>query len=131
MREQTLDLQGRRSEQRADIDALEVLAESLDDNGRRALVALRRSEIALLTADYLAQMTAAQTAMGLAARAGDHALRLRAQRRLASAMAHLGDYEAAQAMAQQGLAEARERGLRLNVLRFSIPCRSSPAIRTI
>ena len=118
VREQTLDLQGRRSEQRADIEALEVLAQSMDDDSRRAHVALRRSEIALLTADYSEQERAARTTMALAARTGDHALRLRAQRRLASATAHLGDYEAGQAMAQQGLAEARERGLRVNEASF-------------
>ena len=118
VRVQTFDLQGRRSEQRADIEALELLAERLDDDGRRAHVALRRSDIALGTADYRAQESAARNAMALATRAGDHALRLRAQRRLASAMAHLGDYEAGQATAQQGLAEARERGLRLNEALF-------------
>jgi predicted ATPase len=36
-RERTLNLQGRRTEQRADIDALTQLAESLDDDGLRGL----------------------------------------------------------------------------------------------
>ena len=113
-RERTLDMQGRRKEQRADIDALDMLADALDDDHRRAHVAWRRSIIAMRTADWEACESAARRAMALAARSGDHALRLRGQRQLASALASSGNPESGRALAHQGLAEARERGLRPN-----------------
>ena len=51
-RERTLDLKGQRREQRVDLDALDVLADALDDDGRRAYVAVRWSVIAMRTADW-------------------------------------------------------------------------------
>ena len=112
VRERTLDMQGRRSEQRADIDALDRLADALDDDRHRAKVAWRRSSIAMRTADWEACEADARRTMTLAERAGDPALRLRGQRQLASALTSLGNPESGRAVAQQGLAEARARGLR-------------------
>ena len=63
------------------------------------------------TADWKLCESAARRTMALAERAGDHALRLRGQRQLASALTSSGDPEAGRALAQQGLAEARKRGL--------------------
>jgi tetratricopeptide (TPR) repeat protein len=117
-RERTLDLKGQRREQRVDLDALDVLADALDDDGRRAYVAVRWSVIAMRTADWKLCETAARRTMALAERAGDHALRLSGQRLLASALTSSGNPEAARALAQQGLAEARERGLRANEAAF-------------
>ena len=114
VREQTLALQTRRVEQRAVISDLSELAEALDDDGRRASVALRRSEIAYRAADWSACDSAAREAMTLAARAGDHALRLGALERLAYNTAHSGDFESGKTLAKQGLAESREIGLRHN-----------------
>ena len=112
VRERTLDLQGKRAEQRADIEALEALADRLDDDRRRAEVAHRRSHVAFRTADYRSQESTARRAMALAERAGDDELRLRSQQLLANALARLGDVGAAKALARDGLAAARERGLR-------------------
>ena len=112
VRERMLDLQGRRTEQRIDIDALQQLADAMDDDGRRGEVAWRRSDLALRTADFRAMESAARQAMVLAERAGDGLLGLRAQHRLANALANLGDLQASRAIAQEGLELARDQGLR-------------------
>jgi len=112
LRERTHELQGKRSEQRMNIEALESLAEVLDDDAKRAHVALVRNNIAMRTADWKASEQYAQQAIALAGRTGDHALRLHAEQRLATAVAYLGDHKAAKTLAQQGRAEARDRGLR-------------------
>ena len=117
-RERTLNLQGNRSEQRADLDALEKLADAMNDDGRRAYVALQQSVIAMRTADWKRCEIAARRTMALAERSGDHALRLSGQRQMASALTSSGHPEAGRALAQQGLAEARERGLRANEAAF-------------
>ena len=118
MRERILDLRGQRAEQQADIDALQQLADTLDDDARRAEVAWRRSDIALRTADYRAMERAARQSMALAERAGDPTLGLRAQTRLAIALGMLGDAAAGKALALDGLAAARAQGLRLVEARF-------------
>ena len=107
VRERTLDLQGKRTEQQADIDALQDLAEALNDDRRRAEVAWRRSNIAMRTGDFRAMQDAASRAMSLAECAGDAGLRLRGQHRLALAHNYLGLVAASQALAQNGLAQAR------------------------
>jgi len=117
-REHTFDLQGRRSEQRADLDALEAVADALDDDGRRAHVACRRSFLGALTANYHVEKREARQAMTLAERSGDHVLRLLALQRVAYAHANLGDPATGKSLAQQGLAEARSRGLRYNEALF-------------
>ncbi len=112
VRERTLDLQGKRAEQQADIAVLQGLAQALDDDHKRAEVAWRRCDIALRTGDFHTQEDAARQAMALAAGAGDDELRLRAQQRLASALTMLGDHAEGKALAQEGLASARSLGLR-------------------
>jgi class 3 adenylate cyclase/tetratricopeptide (TPR) repeat protein len=112
VREQTLDLQGLRSEQRDDVNALQALAETMGDDRRRADVAFRCSNLAYRMVDPPACEHAAHRAMTLASAAGDPAIRLRAQRLLAYARRDSGDYKSAKALAQQGLTEARERGLK-------------------
>ena len=114
VRERILDLQARRVEQRAVIDDMSALAEALDDDRRRAYVALRLSGIAQFTDGPSVSASAARQAMILAERAGDDALRLSSIARLAYAMTAPGDWEPAKALAQQGLAESREKGLRPN-----------------
>ena len=118
VRERTFDLQGRRPEQRVDIDALERLADALDDDDRRGEVAWRRSDIGLRTGDYPGQERAARQAMALAGRTGNAALRLLGQQRLAQAVMSQGDVEAGKALARDGLAEARARGLRSHEVRY-------------
>jgi class 3 adenylate cyclase/tetratricopeptide (TPR) repeat protein len=112
VREQTLDLQGMRSEQRADIDSLQMLAETMSDDRRRAYASFRRSDLADRTADSPTCEGAARHAMALACTTGDHELRLRAQRLIALARRACGDFESAKTLARQGLTEARERGLK-------------------
>ena len=111
-RERTLDFQGRRDEQAADLDTLAQLAETLDDDPRRARVALRRSTRAMRMADRAEQESAARQCMAFAARCGDDDLRLQALRLLAASRVRRGDVEGGRALALQGLAEARSLGLR-------------------
>ena len=114
VREQTLELQARRSEQVADIEALEQLAEVIDDDQRRAYAAWRRGHRAMRMADWPACESAARRLIALATQANEHGLRLHALRLLSVARAMQGDLEAGSSFAHQGLIEARERGLRAN-----------------
>ncbi|MEO7152973.1 MAG: adenylate/guanylate cyclase domain-containing protein, partial [Burkholderiaceae bacterium] len=111
VRERTYELQGRRPEQRADLDTLQQVGDALNDDARRAELATRRSILAGRTGDYRGQEGAARLAMTLAGRAGDQEQRLNAQRLLADALVRLDDVSAAQTLAREGLAEARLRGL--------------------
>ncbi len=111
-REETLNLQGRRNEQAADLDALDRLAELLDDDRRRAYAAWRRGMLAMRMADWAAMESAARHGLACATRAGDDELRLHALRMLAAAHMSRGDIEGGRTRAQQGLAEARSLGLR-------------------
>ncbi|HQR12477.1 MAG TPA: adenylate/guanylate cyclase domain-containing protein [Casimicrobiaceae bacterium] len=112
VREYTLGLQGRREEQRVALDAMESVADALDDDGRRALVARRRSMLGMRTADYGLQESAARRAMALAERVNDAESRLEAQRLLADALGAQGQFAVGEALAKQGLAEARALGMR-------------------
>jgi len=112
VRERTLDSRGERDPQRAAIDVLQQIANALDDDRRRGEVAWRRSSLAMRTADYRSQESASREAMALAERVGDATLKLRAQQVLALALHYSGNDTAAQELAQRGLAEARELGLR-------------------
>ncbi len=124
VRERTLDLQGQRAGQLADIEALQQVAELLGDDRHRAEVAWRRASLAMRTGDYHTMQSAALDTLALAKRAPDTHLGLRGQQRLALALSYLGDDGQARALAQQGLAQARELGARqlealfLNALSF-------------
>ena len=111
-RESTLGLQGRRAEQRADIAALELLADTLDDDVLRFEAAWRRCDIALRIADYRAVEAAARHALQIALRTPDRALVLRAQLRIAIALGEQGNWQAGEQLAEEGLVEARALGLR-------------------
>lgn len=110
-RERTLDLQGRRAEQRQDLQELAELAETLDDDRRRADLATRRCLLALRGGDVAGAEQAAREAMRLAARAGDIKLRLNAHRLLADTLARQGQVAQALALANEGLVEVRATGL--------------------
>jgi class 3 adenylate cyclase/tetratricopeptide (TPR) repeat protein len=114
VREQTLELQARRDEQGTDIDAMMRLAETLDDDARRAYAAWRRSYRGMRMADWPTTESAARQGMAFAERAGDDGLRLHALRLLAVSLAHQQQVESATSLARQGLAEARTLGLRSN-----------------
>ena len=129
-RERALELLGRRDEQRADLAALQTLADALDDDSRRGEVAWRRCDFAFRTGDRPAMEPAARQAIALAERAGNTELRLRAQLRLAFALCVSGDPAAGEALAQEGLDAARAHGLRrlegglLNVLAIAAAIRN-------
>lgn len=110
-REHALGLLAKRAEQGADLDALAQLAEVLDDDQRRASVALLRSVRAMRMADWTVTRQAAQECLECATRAGDNTLRLNAQRMLASVMVWQGEPESGQALAHRALAEAQQLGL--------------------
>ena len=112
VRERSLELQGRREEQRADIEALEQLAETLDDDRRRAHAAWRRANWAMRRADWPAQAEAAERGIVLAERAGDAELGLQSLRLLAHASAVMGDGASGMALGQQALAQSQALGLR-------------------
>ncbi len=113
-REKTLDLQARRDEQAADIEAMSRLADRQDDDRQRAYASWRRSGRAMRMADWAGCETAARSATALAEQASEPGLRLHSLRLLALARAFQDDVEAGKALARQGLADARERGLRTN-----------------
>ena len=122
VRAKTLQLQARRDEQAADLDALDAMAEVLDDDRRRAETAWGRGIRAMRMADWAETERAARHGLACATRAGDDSLRLHSLRLLAAAQMFQGDIAAGRALAQQGLAEAGRLGLRaveagmLNVL---------------
>ena len=111
-REAALDLQGRRAEQRADLDAMTHVAEALNDDRKGAHAAWRRSYLALRTADWATQETNARRGMALAKRCGDDELRLRCQRLLALALAQQGDPHGARTLAEDALVQAQALGSR-------------------
>ena len=110
-REASLGLQGKRDEQRADITALEQLADDLADDRLRFDAAWRRADVALRVADYRGLALAARHAMALGERAGDEALRLRAQQRLGIALSETGSISAGKALIEDTLSAARAAGL--------------------
>jgi class 3 adenylate cyclase len=112
VRENALNLQGHRAEQRLALDDLQRTADALNDDGRRAYAARRRSLLGLRTADHRAQEAAAREALAFAERAGDVESKLEAKRLLADALGSLGDSAGGEALAREGLAEARALGLR-------------------
>jgi class 3 adenylate cyclase/tetratricopeptide (TPR) repeat protein len=112
VRERSLDLQARRDEQLADLDALDLLADTLDDDRRRAEAAWRRGYRAMRMADWAAMESAARRGLGCATQAGDDRLRLQALRQLAAARVWQGDIEVGRTLALQGLADTRRLGLR-------------------
>jgi len=111
-REATLDIQGDRAGQRADIDAMADLAEVQADDGWRAHAAWRRSAWAQRTADYSTAEASARQAIEFAARARDAELRLLAQRMLAMALTFQGRAGEGEVIAKETLIEARALALR-------------------
>jgi tetratricopeptide (TPR) repeat protein len=91
---------------------MDQLADALDDDRRRAHVALRRSYLALRTGDRATQEAAARRGALLAERSGDDELRLRCVRAVTSAVVFRGDWREGERIAQEALAQARALGLR-------------------
>jgi predicted ATPase/class 3 adenylate cyclase len=103
---------GRRAEQRESLQALHALAESLDDDARRIVVAQRLSFLGMRVADYGLQEREARRGMALAERVGDARQHARALRMLAAALDSQGRTAQAKALALEGLAAARAGGWR-------------------
>ena len=125
-REQTLEVQGERERQRLNLDAMDRVAETLDDDSWRARAAYRRAYRAMRMASWgeceqSAQRAVALADTALAGRAGSlnladsddamHELRLLSQRLVGAAMRFQGRLDGAQTLLQQTLDEARARGL--------------------
>jgi class 3 adenylate cyclase/tetratricopeptide (TPR) repeat protein len=115
LREQALQMLGRREAQLEDIDAMAALADALPpgtaNDLRRAEASRRRSDFAHRIGDWAMQEREARRAMSLAETAGDQPMVLRAVRRLAEALALQGDPAAGRALAEPALARAQALGL--------------------
>jgi predicted ATPase/class 3 adenylate cyclase len=103
---------GRRSEQRACLNTMQALADTMDDDARRALVARRCAFLGMRVADYRLQEASARQAMALAEKLQDGENRTRALRMLAAALDSQERPDEARALALQGLADARAGGWR-------------------
>ena len=112
VREYTLGLQGKREQQRIALDAMESVADALDDDRRRALAARRRSLLGMRTSDYAMQESAARRAMVLADRADDVGRVSKLSDCWPTRWVSKGQFAAGEALAKRGLAEARALGMR-------------------
>jgi adenylate cyclase len=111
LREKVYDLQGARHEQRQDLKALAELAEALDEDGRRAEVALRQAHYDEVTGDYEAALAASQAAISLGQAVGDSHKEAAGRITRARALWRQGECDAAQAQLRQALALARSAGM--------------------
>jgi adenylate cyclase len=111
-REKIWSLKGDREAQAQDLAALDVLAEALDDDQRRAEAALRRGVYALETCDWPAALTAAQTAVRLSQATQDASSEAAGRMRWGQTLLVQGDYDGAQSQLQGALSLARTSGNR-------------------
>ncbi len=111
-REQVLDILGRRQEQAADQQLLMTLAESMDDDMRRAQVHLRRFWLHYPTSMETARPEA-EKALALSEPHGTSALHVQSLYALALAQARLGNPDRGLEYAQLALDQAREVGERV------------------
>ncbi len=114
-REEALDMQADREAQRADIVAMQDLAESMNDNERRAYAAYRLGDLSRRIADWSAAEAAGRQAVSWITAAGSAVnvpLRLNAQRLIASALAFAGKLTEARTIAESTLDEATALGIR-------------------
>ena len=120
VREKVYDLQGEREAQAQDLEALQRLADALDDDWRRAEVALRRADYAEAISDYPAAIEAAQMAIDLARAAQDASKEAAGYVQWGVILWRQGDYDAAQSRLEEAFTLARaagERHLEASVLR--------------
>jgi class 3 adenylate cyclase/tetratricopeptide (TPR) repeat protein len=102
-RERIYDLMGDREARACDLDALETLAQALDDPLREAEIALRRANYAESARDYPAAMLAAQKAIRLARVARDVHSEAAGYLAWGRALFYQGDYREARRQLQQAL----------------------------
>ncbi len=106
-REKVYDVQGMRQAQARDLATLEELAHTLDDDRRRAKVALRQAHYADVTGDYPAAITAAQTAIRLVQAAGDIYQEAAGYQQWGTALWHQGSFGDAREQLNRALALAQ------------------------
>jgi len=105
-------VQGAREAQMQDLDAAEALAESLQEDQRRAEVAVRRAEFLFSGGDLPGAAATAQTAIGLAQTTQEVRLEVEGHIWWGQALDDLGDYEEARVQFVQALTLSRAAGLR-------------------
>lgn len=101
---------GRRGEALADVEALEALADGLDDDARRARAAGLRAAHALVSGDYPGTAAAAAQAVAWAERAGEPEAAQAPHMNWGRALQFQGDTAGAQAHVEQSLALSRQVG---------------------
>jgi tetratricopeptide (TPR) repeat protein len=109
-RESVYNLQGLRELQQQDLVALEKIADELDDDGRRAAVAVRWANFAAATSDYPAAIAAAQKAIRLAEQANDRESEAAGLLQWGRALINQGTYATAQPHLEKALTLARAAG---------------------
>ncbi len=109
-REKVYDLQGDRGAQVGDLEALERLADALNDDARRAEAALRRSNYAEALGDYPAAIAAAQQALTLAHTIDNVSAEAEGYLRWGRSLWRQADYAGAQTQLKQALDLARIAG---------------------
>lgn len=111
-REDVYTMVGGREAQRQDLTALRRIAESLDDDHRRAEVSLREARYAEMTGEYALAMQSLEEATESARLAQDEALQARAARAVGYLLWRKGDYKEARAQLEGALPLVRAAGLR-------------------
>ena len=107
-REKVYNLQGKREAQQQTLSMLETLAETLDDDDKRAEVALRYSGYAEATSDYPAAIRAARRAISLARSAEKGRLKAEGYLSWGHALWRMGHYNAAQTQLEQAIVLAKD-----------------------
>jgi class 3 adenylate cyclase/tetratricopeptide (TPR) repeat protein len=105
-----LNLSSRRPEEESVIIELERLAETLNDDAKRAGAASLRARLAVCTGDYATAASSAARAVTLVADGGHTSIALLARSVWASASIALGDYAGARVRADELLRAARAAG---------------------
>lgn len=112
LREKVLTLKGARQEQADDLKELQRLATLLDDDHKKAKVALQLSSFANATGDYPAAIQSAQEAVQLADAVRDPKILAQAHITWGNAARLIADYATARTHYQQALAVSRAAKLR-------------------
>jgi len=105
-RERVYDLQAAREDQQRDLGVLESLANDLDDDRRRAEVALRQAWYGIVTGNYLGGIEAAQRGVRLAQAAQDARTEVSGYLLWGQALWDQGDYQLSRTQLEQALSLA-------------------------
>lgn len=104
-RAQVFDVRAERDAQRAALDAMQELAETLDDDARRSYVLLEKCAFVAMQGDYRATIPLAQEAAAVARRAGNLNLELRALAYKAQSLIFFRDMETTRALIEHALGQ--------------------------